>query len=111
MNCLDTVNGTVVAGMRILTPCLFNLDIRLDSKVAPRIGIGREIRIFPRTSIFDYYEYQFDFGAITDLEDGTSVQGEMVWSSGVQFMLTRNLRLLGSYDNRYEAGGGLTMMF
>ncbi|MFT4565065.1 MAG: CopA family copper-resistance protein [Saprospiraceae bacterium] len=110
-NSLDTVNFTAVAGMRFLTPYLFNLDIRLDSKIRPRIGIGRELMIFPRTSIFGYYEYQFDFGAITELEQEQSFQGELVWSSGIQFMLTRNLRIAGSYDNRYGIGGGLSMLF
>ena len=47
----------------------------------------------------------------TELEQEQSFQGELVWSSGIQFMLTRNLRIAGSYDNRYGIGGGLSMLF
>lgn len=70
--------------------------------------------IFPRTSIFGNYEYQMDFGAVNDLskESGNSnFKGETTWSAGIEFFLNRNLSLMGSYDNRFGAGGGLSVRF
>lgn len=110
-NSLDSFNVVAVAGMRFLTPYLFNLDMRVDSKFRPRIGIGRSVMLFPRFSIFGYYEYQADFGAVNDLENGSSYDSEIVWSAGAEYILSKNLSLMGSYDNRFGAGGGLSIRF
>jgi CopA family copper-resistance protein len=110
-NNLDEMNVTAVAGLRFLTPYLFNLDVRVDSKLRPRIGIGRSVMLFPRFSIFGYYEYQADFGAVSDLENGSGYNSEVVWSAGAEYILSKNLSLMGSYDNRFGAGGGLSIRF
>ncbi len=110
-NNLDSFNVIGVAGLRLLTPYLFNLDLRLDSKLRTRIGIGRSVMLFPRFSIFGYYEYQADFGAINDLENGSSYASEVVWSAGAEYILSKNFSLMGSYDNRFGAGGGLSIRF
>jgi len=102
---------TGVAGLRFLTPYLFNLDVRFDNKLRPRIGIGRSLMIFPRLLVFGYYEYQADFGAVTNFEDGINYESEIVWSAGAEYFLSNNISLLGSYDNRFGAGGGLSIRF
>ena len=107
----DNPSITAVAGVRWLSPYLFNIDMRVDNKLRPRIGIGRSIMLFPRLSAFGYYEYQADFGVV-DREDGsTDYQGETVWSAGMEYMLGRNFSLMGSYDNRFGYGGGLSVRF
>lgn len=108
---LDTLNVTAVAGMRFLTPYLFDLDVRVDNKLRPRIGIGRSIMLFPRFSVFGYYEYQADFGAVDDLENGKNYSGETVWNAGAEYILYKNFSLMGSYDNRFGVGGGLSIRF
>lgn len=108
---LDTLNVTAVAGMRFLTPYLFDLDVRVDNKLRPRIGIGRSIMLFPRFSVFGYYEYQADFGAVDNLEDGKNYSSEIVWNAGAEYILSKNFSLMGSYDNRYGVGGGLSIRF
>ena len=100
-----------VAGFRFLTPYLFDLDVRLDTKLRPRIGIGRSIMLFPRFSVFGYYEYQADFGATTNFEKGKNYASEVVWSAGAEYFLSRNISLMGNYDNRFGAGGGLSIRF
>jgi hypothetical protein len=50
----------VVVGLRYLTPYLFSLDV--DNELRPRIALGRSVMIFPKLSIFGYYEYQLDLG-------------------------------------------------
>jgi CopA family copper-resistance protein len=108
---LDDLEITAVAGMRFLTPYLFDLDVRVDNKLRPRIGIGRSVMIFPRFSVFGYYEYQADFGAVENAENQNEYSQEIVWSAGAEYLLSRNLSLMASYDNRFGAGGGLSVRF
>lgn len=100
-----------VGGFRFLTPYLFDLDIRVDTKLRPRIGIGRSVMVFPRFSVFGYYEYQADFGAITNFENGKDYESEIVWNAGVEYLLSKNFSLTASYDNRFGAGAGLSIRF
>ena len=90
---LDEFSTTAVVGLR------------------PRIGVGRSIMIFPKLSIFGYYEYQIDLGFVDDLPINKDFTSETVWSAGAEYMLSRNFSLMGSYDNRYGAGGGLSIRF
>ena len=102
---LDEISTTAIAGVRFLTPYLFNLDVRMDSKLRPQISLSREILIFPRTAIFGMYEYQADFGWVDDLPDGDVFAKEVTWNAGVEYFLSRNLSFMASYDNRFGAGG------
>ena len=107
----DNFKTTAVAGIRYLTPYLFSLDVRVDSDLRPRISIGRSIMVFPKFSIFGYYEYQMDFGVINEFPESKNFDSETVWSAGAEYMLSRDFSLLVSYDNRFGAGGGLTYRF
>lgn len=108
---MDEITTTAIAGIRFLTPYLFNLDVRIDSKLRPEIRLSREILIFPRTAIFGKYEYQADFGWVDDLPLGDSFANEVTWNAGVEYFLSRNFSLMASYDNRFGAGGGLSVRF
>lgn len=108
---LDEISTTAIAGVRYLTPYLFNLDVRIDSKLRPQISLSREILIFPRTAIFGSYEYQADFGWMDDLPAGDNFVNEVTWNAGVEYFLSRNFSLMASYDNRFGAGGGLSVRF
>ncbi len=108
---MDNITTTAIAGIRFLTPYLFNLDVRMDSKLRPEVSLSREIFIFPRTAIFGKYEYQADFGWVNDLPAGDNFSEETTWSAGVEYYLSRNFSLMASYDNRFGAGGGLSARF
>lgn len=108
---LDEITTTAIAGVRYLTPYLFNLDVRIDSKLRPKISLSREILIFPRTAIFGLYEYQANFGWVDDLSFGDNFTNEVTWKTGVKYFLSRNFSLMASYDNRFGAGGGLSVRF
>ena len=108
---MDNISTTAVAGIRFLTPYLFNLDVRIDSKLRPQISLSREILIFPRTAIFGRYEYQADFGWVDNLPLGNNYANEVVWNAGVEYFLSRDFSLMASYDNRFGAGGGLSVRF
>lgn len=111
---LDEISTTAVIGIRFLTPYLFNLDVRMDSKLRPEFRISREIMVFPRTTIFANYEYQMDFGwtdTLPESGENSNYKGETTWSAGASYILSRNFSLMGLYDNRFGAGGGLTVRF
>ena len=108
---LDDIETTAIVGVRYLTPYLFNLDVRMDSKLRPQISLSREIMIFPRTAIFGNYEYQADFGWVNHLPLGEDFENEVTWSAGIEYFLSRNFSLMASHDNRFGTGGGLSVRF
>lgn len=115
-NNLDNLEPSAIVGFRFLTPYLFSLDVRMDHKLRPEIRLSREILIFKRTAIFGDYEYQADFGWVNNLktEDGLKTlnfKDEITWSAGIEYFLSRNFSLVASYDNRFGAGGGLSIRF
>ncbi|QHI36567.1 Copper resistance protein A [Kordia antarctica] len=108
---LDEFSTIAVIGVRYLTPYLFALDARIDNELRPRISLGRSIMIFPKLSVFGYYEYQMDFGWVNNLPTNKNFTSETTWSAGAEYMLSRNFSLMASYDNRFGAGGGLSVRF
>ncbi len=110
-NSLNDINTTAVAGIRWFTPYMFNLDLRIDNELRPRIGIGRDLMVFPRLFAFGYYEYQFDFGWVNNLSPNKNFEKEIVWNAGLEYMLSKNFSLMASFDNRFGAGGGLSIRF
>ncbi len=108
---MDQINTTAIAGIRYFTPYMFNLDLRLDNKLRPQISLSREIMIFPRLSVFGEYEYQADFGWVNNLPEGKNYKKEETLTVGAEYFLSKNFSLMGSYDNRFGAGGGLSVRF
>ncbi len=108
---VDEITTTAIAGIRYLTPYLFTLDVRMDSKLRPQISLSRAITIFPKTIVFGTYEYQADFGWVDDLPQGDNFNKEVTWNTGIEYLLSKNFSLMGSYDSRFGAGGGLSLRF
>ncbi|MDO9276381.1 MAG: multicopper oxidase domain-containing protein [Lutibacter sp.] len=108
---MDDIATTAIAGIRYFTPFMFNLDVRVDSKLRPQISLARAITIFPRTVIFGRYEYTADFGWGADLPQGDNFKKDVTWSTGIEYIVSKNFSLMGSYDNRFGAGGGLSARF
>lgn len=108
---LDEFKTTAMVGVRYLTPFLFALDARVDNELRPRVSVGRSIMIFPKLSIFGYYEYRMDLGLVNSLPNNKSFTSESVWNTGLEYFLSRDISLMASYDNRFGAGGGLSVRF
>lgn len=108
---LDEMKTVGVAGIRWFTPYMFNVDVRVDSELRTRIGIGRSLLVFPKFSIFGYYEYQLDAGIVNDLGPNVNYEKEVLWNAGAQYLLSKNFSIIGTYDTRFGAGGGLSIMF
>ncbi|MGY5846416.1 multicopper oxidase domain-containing protein [Salegentibacter sp. HM20] len=110
-NSLDEIATTAIAGIRYFTPYMFNLDVRLDNKLRPQISLSREILLFRRIAIFGEYEFQADFGWVNELPEGENFEKEEVLTVGAEYFLAKNFSIMGSYDNRFGAGGGLSIRF
>jgi CopA family copper-resistance protein len=110
----DDIVTTAVGGIRFLTPYLVNLDLRIDNRLRPELRLSRELMIFPKTNLFGEFEYRADFGWTNrslNENTGKAFSREVTWSVGMEYFLSRNVSLMGSYDNRFGAGGGLTVRF
>ena len=110
------ITPTAIAGIRYFTPYMFHLTLLADNQLRPELRLHRSLNIFRRTFLFGEFEYQADFGWVNDLAD--PVTGEPVnymdditWSAGLEFMIGRDLSIIGSYDNRFGFGGGITARF
>jgi len=108
---LEEINTTAIAGVRWLMPLLINSDFRIDSKLRPQISFSTGFMIFPRLGIYGEYEYQMDFGWDGKLPEGQDFEEETTWQVGLEYVLSRDFSLMGSYDNRFGAGGGLSLRF
>jgi len=45
------------------------------------------------------------------LPQGDNFKKEVTWSTGIEYIISKNFSLMGSYDNRFGAGGGLSVRF
>ena len=45
------------------------------------------------------------------LDNNRRFAKEVVWRIGAEYLLSRNFSLMGSYDNRFGGGGGLSYRF
>jgi len=108
---LEEINTTAIAGVRWLMPLLINSDFRIDSKLRPQVSFSTGFMIFPRLGIYGEYEYQMDFGWDGKLPEGQNFEEETTWQVGLEYVLSRNFSLMGSYDNRFGGGGGLSLRF
>ena len=108
---LEEINTTAVAGVRWLMPMLINSDFRIDSKLRPQIAFSTGFMIFPKLGIYGEYEYQMDFGWDGKLPEGQNFEEETTFQVGLEYVLSRDFSLMGSYDNRFGAGGGLSLRF
>lgn len=108
---LDQIAGIAVAGIRYFTPYMFNLDLRLDSKLRPQVSLSREILVFRRIAVFAEYEFRADLGWVDELPEQADWEKEEVFQIGAEYFLAKNFSVMASYDNRFGTGGGLSFRF
>lgn len=107
---LDEIEVTAIGGIRYLLPLLINSELRIDNKLRPQISFSKSTLIFPHIGIFGEYEYQIDFGW-ADSIGNTNYVKETTWQVGAEYIFSRNFSVIASYDNRFGAGGGLSVLF
>ena len=108
---LDEIETTAIGGIRYLLPLLINSELQIDNKLRPQVALNAGLMIFPRIGIFGEFEYQMDFGWVNDLPAGSDFENETTWQVGMEYVLGKNLQLIGSYDNRFGPGAGLELWF
>ncbi|MUP47380.1 copper oxidase [Gramella sp. BOM4] len=108
---LEELETTAVGGIRYLLPLLINSELQIDNKLRPQIGLSAGLMVFPRIGIYGEFEYQMDFGWVNDLPSGSSFENETTWQVGSEFVISKTVQLFASYDNRFGAGGGLSVWF
>ena len=108
---LNQFNTVAQVGIRYLLPYFINADLSIDNQLRPQAKFTAEYLIFRRVAIFGRYEYRSDFGAVHKLKAGKNYKAEQVWNAGIDYILSRNFSITGSYDNRFGGGGGLTWRF
>ncbi|MEG9327253.1 multicopper oxidase domain-containing protein [Salinimicrobium catena] len=108
---LDELETTAVGGFRYLLPLLIDSELSIDNKLRPQVAFEAGLMLFPRLELYGEYEYQVDFGWNGDLEAGKDYESETVYQVGLEYVLSKGLRLMGSYDNRFGAGGGISLWF
>lgn len=107
----DQFTTVAKAGIKYFTPYMFNVDVSLDHLLRPQVRVTREWMIFYGLFLEGEYEYQGDFGAVNNLENGNTFEGEQEWRVGLEYMLSRDFSIMGSYHNVYGGGGGLVLRF
>lgn len=107
---LEEVGITAIGGIRYLLPLLINSELRIDNKLRPQISFSKSTLIFPHIAIFGEYEYQIDFGWADPIGDANYTK-ETTWQAGAEYIFARNFSVMASYDNRFGAGGGLSVRF
>ena len=110
-NSLDELETVAIGGIRYLLPLLINSELRIDNKLRPQVGLNAGVMVFPRIGVFGEFEYQMDFGWVNDLPATVNYEEETTWQTGLEYRLGKNISLYGSYDNRFGAGGGLSILF
>ncbi len=104
---VDDIETVGVIGTKWLLPYFIDSGFRVDSDLKIQFSLGTEKLIFPRTNAFFYWEVTSDFGWKNDLPQGISSQQDYVWNVGLEYVVSRDLSLLASYENRFGAGLGL----
>ena len=113
---LEEISPVGIIGLRYFTPYMFHLDFRIDHQLRPQISLEKEIMVFLRTMLFGEIEYQADFGIINKIEneetgENINYKDEITWHAGIEYLISKNFAIMASYDNRFGAGGGISVRF
>ena len=92
-----TSENRAFAGVNYLLPYFIESSFTIDSEGDARLGLGKELQITPRFSLYGDLEYDTN----TDLE----------WTAGAALLMTKELSLTGSYHNEHGWGVGLGFRF
>jgi FtsP/CotA-like multicopper oxidase with cupredoxin domain len=86
-----------IAGIDHRLPWLIDSFAQVDSEGAFRFGLGKSIQLTDRISAFGEVEY--DTGS------------EWEWSAGAEYLLTKELSIIGQFHSDHGFGGGISFRF
>jgi hypothetical protein len=108
---MDELETTAIGGIKYLLPLLIDSELSIDNKLRPQLAFKAGLLIFPRLELYGEYEYQANFGWVDEPEEGKDYSSETTWQVGLEYVVSKGFRFMGSYDNRFGAGGGLSIWF
>jgi len=41
---------------------------------------------------------------VNDLPEGSNFENETIWQVGMEYVVSKTIQVIGSYDNRFRAG-------
>lgn len=84
-------------GVEYRLPYLIDSFAQVDSEGDVRLGLGKALRLTDRISVFGEIEY--DTGS------------EWEWSTGFEYLLTKQFSLISEYHSDHGIGGGVSFRF
>ncbi len=108
---LDEIETVGRLGIRWLLPFFIDSDVSIDTQLRPQIGFSTAIPILNRVELQSSWQMATDFGWKNDLPTNSNWEREYTWNVGAEYVLGQYWSLAASYDNRFGAGGGITVRF
>lgn len=108
---LGAVDTVGVLGSKWLLPYFIDTGFRIDTDLNLQLSFDVDYLIFPRVSMFGFWEITNDFGWKDELPAGSSWEKEYVWNLGIEYIATKNLSFFGSYESRFGTGAGVSYVW
>ncbi len=109
-NTFEDHDIVVRAGFRYLLWYIMDTQVSLDHKLRPELELDTHIPLTHRLILNGHFEGKTNFGIIEEPHSGDT-EFEVTFSTGLEYLLNKNFSLIGNYDNRFGAGGGLSWRF
>ena len=98
-------------GFRYLLPYFVELDMSIDHKARWEIELEYELLLFSRLEFFSDWSLKMDFGILDSLEKSKDKIWEQKWSTGFEYIMSKNFSLMGNYSNHFGWGMGLNLKY
>jgi CopA family copper-resistance protein len=107
-NVLDQYDAVGRVGFRYLLPYFIDLDVSMDHKMRPQLGLEYDLLVFQKLELFTMWQWQMNFGIVESLPTAITWQREYQWNAGFNYIFSKNFSVIGSYDNRFGWGAGFS---
>jgi FtsP/CotA-like multicopper oxidase with cupredoxin domain len=98
-------------GARYLLLYILDTDFSVDHKLRPELAFEAHLPLTKRLMLAGHFEWKSDFGIVTDLPGTSNYDSEIVWNTNLEYIIGKNFLITAGYDNRFNWGAGLKMLF
>ncbi|MBO6524270.1 MAG: multicopper oxidase domain-containing protein [Balneolaceae bacterium] len=109
-NTFDEHDLVVRTGFRYLLWYIMDTQFSVDHKLRPEIELDTHIPLTQRLILNGHFEGKTNFGIIEE-PHSEDIEFEITFNAGLEYLLSKNFAFIGSYDNRFGAGGGISWRF
>jgi FtsP/CotA-like multicopper oxidase with cupredoxin domain len=107
----DNPHVSYRAGARYLLLYILDTDISIDHKLRPELAFEAHLPLTKRLILAGHFEWKSDFGIVSDSNGNSNYESEIVWNSNLEYILSKNFIISAGYDNRFNWGAGLKLLF